>query len=47
VGVGSEYMGRIQFAGEIGLLRRHSGRPAYQDILQKKLLPAAQEWYGT
>ena len=33
MGVGSEYMGRIQFA------------PAYQDILQKKLLPAAQEWY--
>ena len=47
MGVGSEYMDRIQFAGETKLAFYEGtlDAPAYQDILQKKLLPAAQEWF--
>ena len=47
MGVGSDYMGKIQFAGKTKLAFYEGtlDAPAYQNILQKKLLPAAQEWY--
>ena len=47
MGVGSEYMSRIQLSRGKTKLAFYEGTldaPAYQHILQKKLLPAAQEW---
>jgi hypothetical protein len=47
LGAGGEYVGRIQFAAttKLAFYKGTLDAPAYQNILQKKLLPTAQEWY--